>query len=165
MLGAMSLYDIALTTLEGEPTTLRDHAGKALLIVNVASKCGLTPQYTALEAMHEQLRRAGLRGARLPVQPVRRPGAGHRRGDPDVLLDELRRHVPDVREARGQRAGRHPLYAELTQAPDTEGYAGDIRWNFEKFLLSPDGEIAARFAPMVTPDDATVVAAVEANLP
>ena len=161
----MSLYDIALTTLEGEPTTLRDHAGKALLIVNVASKCGLTPQYTALEAMHERYAERGFEVLGFPCNQFGGQEPGTAEEIQTFCSMSYGVTFPMFEKLEVNGPGRHPLYAELTQAPDTDGYTGDIRWNFEKFLLSPDGEIAARFAPMVTPDDDKVVAAVEANLP
>ena len=87
----MAIYDTKVNTLNGTPASLEDYKGKALLIVNVASKCGLTPQYEGLEKLHETPRRPRLRGPRLPVQPVPRAGAGHRGRDPGVLLGQLRR--------------------------------------------------------------------------
>src|SRR6476620_465616 len=105
------LTDIALTTLDGRPTTLAELAGGAALVVNVASECGLTPQYTALEQLAKDY------GVTFP------------------LLAKTDVNGP----------GRHPLYAELTRTPDVGGEAGDVQWNFEKFLLAPGGEVVNRF--------------------
>ena len=121
-------------------TTLAELADGAALVVNVASKCGLTPQYSALEQLAQGLRRPRADGDRRAMQPVHGPGAGHRRGDPDVLLDHLRGDVPAAGQDRRERPERHPLYAELTKTADADGEAGDVQWNFEKFLLAPGGD-------------------------
>jgi hypothetical protein len=99
------------------------------------------------------------------VQPVRGPGAGQRRGDRDLLLGDLRRHLPAHGEDRRQRAGPHPLYDRLTATPDADGAAGDVAWNFEKFLLAPDGAVVARFRPRTDPEADEVVTAIEKILP
>ena len=98
----MSLYDIPINTLDGKPASLKDYEGKTVLLVNVASRCGLTPQYEGLERIHERYADRGFTVRRRPVQPVRRPGAGHRRGDPGVLLRDLRRDLPAHGEDRSQ---------------------------------------------------------------
>ena len=99
----MTLYDIPLHTLTGEPTTLGAYRGQAVLLVNVASKCGLTPQYAGLERLQKTVRGPRLHRARCAVQPVRGPGAGERGGDPDVLLDDVRGQLPAAGEGRRQR--------------------------------------------------------------
>ena len=153
-----------INTLQGEPASLADFGGKAILAVNVASKCGLTPQYTGLEALHEQYADRGFTVVGFPCNQFGGQEPGSRRGDRDVLLDDLRRHLPDDGEDRRERRRRsHPIYAELTQVADAEGHGGDIRWNFEKFLIAPDGAVT-RFSPMVTPDDPALVDAIEASL-
>lgn len=161
----MSLYDIPLSTLHGEPASLADHAGKALLIVNVASKCGLTPQYTALEAMHERYADRGFEVLGFPCNQF----GGQEPGSADEIetFCSMTYGVtfPMFEKLEVNGPGRHPLYQELTPVADGDGYSGDIRWNFEKFLVAPDGHVAARFSPIVTPDDAQIVAAVEASLP
>ena len=162
----MAIYDVKVNQLDGTPASLGDYKGKAVLIVNVASFCGLTPQYEGLQKLHETLRRPRLRGARLPVQPVPRAGAGHRGRDPGVLHDELRR-----RRSRSSRRSRSTATtgtrstSSCTPVADAEGHTGDIRWNFEKFLVSPEGEIVGRFNPTVTPEDPTLVAAIEEQIP
>ena len=100
----MSIYDVNIGALDGSPFDLSSLEGHEVLVVNVASKCGLTPQYTGLEELQRALRRPRLHGARRPVQPVRGSGARERRGDPDVLFDDLRRHLPDHGEGGRQRA-------------------------------------------------------------
>jgi glutathione peroxidase len=161
----MSLYDIPLKTLSGEDASLADHEGKALLVVNVASKCGLTPQYAGLEELHERYADRGFSVLGFPCNQFfeQEPGTNEEvatfcsstYGVTFPLFDKIEVNGPD----------RHPLYAELTEKEDAEGKAGDITWNFEKFLVSPDGQIVARFRPQVEPEDPELVSAVEAQLP
>jgi glutathione peroxidase len=161
----MSLYDIPLKTLSGEDASLADHKGKALLLVNVASKCGLTPQYAGLEELHERYADRGFSVLGFPCNQFfgQEPGTNEEiatfcsttYGVTFPLFDKLEVNGPD----------RHPLYAELTEQADAEGKAGDVTWNFEKFLVSPEGEVVARFRPQVEPEDPQLVSAVEAELP
>ena len=131
----------------------------------MASKCGLTPQYTALEQLHEQFASRGLAVVGFPCKPVRRAGTGHGRRNCRVLLGYLRGQLPDVEKIDVNGPGRNAIYTELTAVPDADGDAGDVQWNFEKFLVRPDGTVAARFRPRTTPDDPEVIAAIEENLP
>ena len=143
----MTVHDIPLHTLAGEPASLGDLAGSALLVVNVASKCGLTPQYAGLERLHERYADRGFTVRRLPLQPVRRAGAGHRRGDRRTFCSTTYGVTfPMFEKIDVNGAGRHPLYNELTAVPDAEGEAGDIQWNFEKFLVA-----AGRHGPRPVP--------------
>ena len=135
----MALYDIPIHTLQGEDTSLGDYKGKTLLLVNVASKCGLTPQYEGQEpGTAEEIAQfcSATYGVTFP------------------LMEKIDVNGDD----------RHPIYAELTEKEDAEGAAGDITWNFEKFLVSPQGEVVARYRPQVEPEDATIVADIEAQL-
>ena len=158
----MSLYEIPLTTLSGEDASLADHKGKALLLVNVASKCGLTPQYTGLEAMHERYADRGFSVLGFPCNQF----MGQEPGTPEEIATFCSTTYGVTFplfakiDVNGER--RHPLYAELTEVPDGDGYTGDIRWNFEKFLVAPGGKVVARFAPQVEPLSPEITSAVEA---
>ena len=129
----------------GKAGRVADYQGKVLLVVNTASKCGLTPQYEGLEALYRKSR-ARARRARLSVRPVRRPGARRRGGDWRVLRGELRRELPDVREDRGERRDTHPLFLAQAGAPGVLGTQG-IKWNFTKFLVDRKGNPVGRYAP------------------
>lgn len=160
----MALPDVPLTTLDGQPTSLGDYAGKALLVVNVASKCGLTPQYTGLEALHERYQERGFSVLGFPCNQfgAQEPGTNEEIATFCSTTYGVTFPMFDKIEVNGE--GRHPLYQELTKVADAEGHSGDIRWNFEKFLIGPDGTVT-RFSPMVAPEDETLVSAVEAALP
>ncbi len=161
----MSLYDIPLRTLSGEDASLADHKGKALLLVNVASKCGLTPQYTGLERLHEAYADRGFAVLGFPCNQfgAQEPGSADEIETFCSTTYGVTFPLYEKLEVNGE--GRHPLYDELTTVPDPEGKAGDVAWNFEKFLVSPDGQVVKRFRPLVEPEAAEVVEAVEAALP
>lgn len=161
----MALPDLPLTTLSGESTSLGAFSGKALLIVNVASKCGLTPQYTGLEALHESYADRGFAVLGFPCNQfgAQEPGSNEEIATFCSTTYGVTFPMFDKVEVNGD--GRHALYAELTKVADADGHSGDIRWNFEKFLVSPSGEVIARYSPMVGPDDDGLVAAIEAQLP
>ena len=161
----MSLYETPIATLDGKPNLLAGEEGKVTLMVNVASKCGLTPQYTGLEKLHTDYQGKGLEVLGFPSNDfgAQEPGTAQEiasfcsvnYGVTFPLFEKIEVNGPD----------RHPIYDELTTQPDAEGAAGDIQWNFEKFLVSPEGKIVARFRPGVEPEDAGLVAAVEGTLP
>ncbi|MFJ7911754.1 glutathione peroxidase [Kitasatospora sp. NPDC096204] len=161
----MSLYDIPLRTLDGAATSLADHKGKALLIVNVASQCGLTPQYTGLENLQKRYAGRGFTVLGFPCNQF----AGQEPGS----AEEIRAFCsttygvtfPLFEKIDVNGEERHPLYAKLTAVADAEGQAGDVSWNFEKFLISPDGTVVARLRPPVEPESAELTAAIEAVLP
>ncbi|MEU9040810.1 MULTISPECIES: glutathione peroxidase [unclassified Kitasatospora] len=161
----MSLYDIPLRTLAGEPTSLADHKGKALLIVNVASKCGLTPQYAGLERLQERYAARGFTVLGFPCNQF----AGQEPGSAEEIQTFCSTtygvSFPLFEKIDVNGEDRHPLYQQLTQVADAEGQAGDVSWNFEKFLISPDGTVAARIRPRVEPEAAELIAALEAVLP
>ena len=161
----MSLYDQPINTLRGEPSSLKDHEGKALLVVNVASKCGLTPQYEQLEWLQQQYEERGFSVLGFPCNQFLGQEPGSAEEIETFCSTTYGVTFPMFEKVEVNGDNRHPIYAELTQAADGEGYTGDIRWNFEKFLISPTGEVVARFSPMVKPDDAAVVEAIEASLP
>ncbi|HVE98365.1 MAG TPA: glutathione peroxidase [Mycobacteriales bacterium] len=161
----LSIHDIPLRTLHGEPTSLAEHKGKALLLVNVASKCGQTPQYTGLEQLHEELAPRGFTVLGFPCNQF----GGQEPGAPEEIEQFCSTTYgvtfPLYEKLEVKDAGQHPLYAALTQVADDDGVAGDVQWNFEKFLVSPTGEVVRRFRPLVKPDDPTLVEAVTAVLP
>jgi glutathione peroxidase len=161
----VSIYDIPLKTLRGEPTSLAEHKGKTLLIVNVASKCGLTPQYTGLEQLHERLSNQGFEVLGFPCNQfgAQEPGTAEEIETFCSLTYGVTFPMFEKLDVNG--GGRHPLYEELTKTADGEGHTGDIRWNFEKFLVSPSGDVVGRYSPMVSPDDAKLVSDIEAALP
>lgn len=162
---AVSLYEIPLQTLAGEPTTLASLRGRALLLVNVASKCGLTPQYKGLEALHEQYSARGFSVVGLPCNQF----GGQEPGTADEISTFCSTTYgvtfPMMAKLDVNGADRHPLYASLVTVPDADGTAGDVQWNFEKFLVDPAGAVVARFRPATTPEDPTIVSAIEAALP
>jgi glutathione peroxidase len=139
--------------------------GKAVLVVNVASKCGLTPQYQGLELLQTRFGEAGFTVLGVPCNQF----AGQEPGTPEEIQQfcsttyGVSFPLTEKLDVNGRR--RHPLYQQLTAVEDADGRAGEVDWNFEKFLISPAGEIVARFRPTVTPDDPGVVEAIEGVLP
>ena len=161
----MAVHDISVNTLSGKPDSLGAHAGKTLLIVNVASKCGLTPQYAALQQVYDRYADRGLEVLGFPCNQF----GAQEPGSPDEIQEFCSINYgvtfPMFEKIDVNGPDRHPLYGELTKTADAEGHEGDIRWNFEKFLISPTGDIVARYSPVVTPDDPTIISDIEANLP
>ncbi len=161
----MRLYDIDIDRLDGSPFDLGALRGQALLIVNVASECGLTPQYEALQRLHDRYAGRGLTIVGVPCNQF----GEQEPGNPDEIAGFCSQSYavtfPLTEKVDVNGARRHPLYHELTQVADADGRAGDVQWNFEKFLVSPEGDVVARFRPLVAPDSDEVVAALEARLP
>jgi glutathione peroxidase len=160
-----TIYDIRLVDLRGKPLELDQFRDKALLVVNVASKCGMTPQYEALEQLQKQYADRGFSVLGVPCNQF----GGQEPGTPDEIVEFCSATYgvtfPMTEKVEVNGAGRHPLYDQLVETPDSEGYTGDIRWNFEKFLVGPDGVVQKRFSPVVKPDSPEVVSAIEAALP
>ncbi|GAA2764722.1 glutathione peroxidase [Streptomyces paradoxus] len=159
-----SPLDVEIGALQGGPADLSQYAGKAVLVVNVASKCGLTPQYTGLEKLHEQYAARGFSVLGVPCNQF----LGQEPGSADEIAEFCSATYgvtfPMTEKVEVNGEGRHPLYDRLTGFADAEGHSGDIRWNFEKFLIGRDGRVVARFSPQTEPDSAEVVAAIEAEL-
>jgi glutathione peroxidase len=159
------MYEHPIQTLQGEPSSLAAHRGKALLLVNVASRCGLTPQYTALEQLQAEY---GPRGFSVVGFPCNQFG-GQEPGSAGQIAEFCSRtygvSFPMTEKIEVNGPGRHPIYEALTAVADASGHRGDIRWNFEKFVVSADGSTITRFAPTTRPDDPAVIAAIEAGLP
>jgi glutathione peroxidase len=160
----VSLYDIPLTTIDGRPTTLAEHSGDVLLAVNVASKCGFTPQYAALQQLHETYSGKGFAVLGFPCNQFLFQENGSEEQIATFCSATYGVSFPMFAKLKVRGRGQHPLYAELTKAADGNGKAGGVKWNFEKFLVNRDGEVVGRFRSKTTPDDAAVVAAVEAAL-
>jgi glutathione peroxidase len=160
------LLDVPVATLDGRPTTLGDlTGGRPALVVNVASRCGLTPQYTQLEGLQEQF---GPRGFTVIGVPCNQFG-GQEPGGAEEIAEFCSATYgvtfPMTEKVDVNGPGAHPLYQRLTAVADAEGKAGDVAWNFEKFVLSGAGEVVARFRPQTTPDAPEVRAAIESVLP
>jgi glutathione peroxidase len=161
----MNLYDIPLHTLSGDNTSLAEYKGKVVLVVNVASKCGLTPQYEGLERLQKRYEDRGFTVLGVPCNQFggQEPGTAEEietfcsttYGVTFPMLEKL--------DVNGET--RHPLYAELTSTPDASGAAGDVKWNFEKFVISPDGVVLSRIRPQTVPESDEIVSLIEANLP
>jgi glutathione peroxidase len=159
------LLDIPVNTLEGAPSSLGEHRGKAILVVNVASKCGFTPQYAGLQKLQDEYGERGFTVVGFPCNQFleQEPGtAAEIREFCDVNYGVTFPLYEKI-EVNGER--RHPIYAALTEQPDAEGKAGDVKWNFEKFLVSPEGAVVRRFRTAVEPESEEVVSAIEAQLP
>ncbi|MDN5716426.1 MAG: glutathione peroxidase [Janibacter sp.] len=159
----MTLLDTPLARLDGTPGTLRDlTGGKPALLVNVASKCGLTPQYTALEALHEQHPDLAVVGLPCNQFGGQEPGTSEEIAEFCSATYGVAFPMSEKIEVNGP--GRHALYEGLVDTQDEGGESGDIRWNFEKFVIDADGTPVARFGPQVEPDDERVVAALRSVL-
>ena len=161
----MAIYDVKVNQLDGTPASLGDYKGKALLIVNVASHCGLTPQYEGLEKLHETLGSRGFEVLGFPCNQFLEQEPGTAEEIQEFCTVNYGVEFPLFEKIEVNGEGQHPLYQQLEAVPEAEGYTGDVRWNFEKFLVSPAGEIVGRFNPTVTPEDPALVSAIEAQLP
>ncbi len=161
----MTLYDIPIHRLDGSESSLDEFKGKAALIVNVASKCGLTPQYEGLEKIHERYADRGFTVLGFPCNQF----LGQEPGSPDDIATFCSTTYgvtfPLFEKIEVNGDDKHPIYEELEKVADAGGHTGDIRWNFEKFVLSPDGEIVARFNPTVEPEAPELIETIEKVLP
>ncbi|MEW2130651.1 glutathione peroxidase [Streptomyces sp. NPDC005435] len=158
------VLDTPIGALQGGEAGLARYAGGPVLIVNVASKCGLTPQYTGLERLQERYAERGFTVIGVPCNQF----MGQEPGSADEIAEFCSATYgvtfPLTEKVEVNGAGRHPLYERLVGFADAEGHTGDIRWNFEKFLIGRDGRVVARFSPQTEPESAEVVAAIEAQL-
>lgn len=161
----MSIYDHPVQALGGGDADLHDHDGRLALIVNVASKCGLTPQYAGLEALQKRYEGRGFTVLGFPCNQFLGQEPGSSEEIATFCSTTYGVTFPMFEKIDVNGDDRHPLYTELTGVADGEGAAGDVQWNFEKFLVAPGGEVVGRFRPGVEPESAELVAAIEANLP
>ena len=159
----MGIRDISLKTIDGDDTSLADYADKTVLIVNVASRCGLTPQYEKLEQLQKEDEDQGFTVLGFPCNQF----AGQEPGSAEDIKEFCSMtygvSFPLMDKVRVNGRHRHPLYAELTKVPDAAGKAGRVKWNFEKFVVLPGGEVV-RFRPAVQPDDPAVISVIERGL-
>src|SRR5215471_809111 len=159
---AVSIYDVPVKDIDGKDTSLKSYKGKVLLIVNVASKCGLTPQYKALEAIHEKYKEKGFTVLGFPCNQFGGQEPGTNEEIKQFCSMNYSVHFPLFDKIDVNGANRHPLYTAL--AGKDSPYPGDIKWNFGKFLIGRDGKILKRFEPKTTPDSPEVTQAIEAAL-
>jgi glutathione peroxidase len=161
----MALLDTPIARLDGTPSTLGElTAGRPALLVNVASQCGLTPQYTALEEVHEKYSGRGFTVVGVPCNQFGEQEPGTSEEIAQFCSTSYGVTFPLTEKVEVNGEGRHQVYDELVGVADESGASGDIRWNFEKFLVDADGKVVARFHPTVVPDDPKVTAAIEALL-
>jgi glutathione peroxidase len=155
----MTIFDIGIDALAGGSAGMDRFRGQVVLVVNVASRCGLTPQYAGLQALHDSYAGRGFTVLGVPCNQFagQEPGSA---GDIEEFCQvNYGVTFPLTEKVEVNGPGRHPLYRELI------GDGGDVRWNFEKFVVAPDGAVAARFSPQVEPQDGEVVAVIEKLLP
>ncbi|MET0738394.1 MAG: glutathione peroxidase [Acidimicrobiales bacterium] len=161
----MAIYDHLIHSLDGSDADLSDYSDKVALLVNVASKCGLTPQYEGLQKLQDTYGERGFTVLGFPCNQF----LGQEPGSADEIAEFCSMNYgvsfPLFEKIEVNGDERHPLYDELTQVADAEGEAGDIQWNFEKFLVAPGGTSIQRFRPGVEPEAPELVAAIEADLP
>jgi glutathione peroxidase len=180
---ATPLHDIPLRHIDGEEANLGEHKGNVLLIVNVASACGLTPQYTELQAVYDRYKDRGFKVLGFPANDFGAQEPGTNAEIQEFCSTKFAVRFPMYEKITVKGDGQHPLYAALIDAkplayfkPDSKfremlasygiqpGRATDVTWNFEKFLVNGAGEVVGRFAPDITPDDPLITAAIEAEL-
>ncbi len=159
---AGNLQEIPLKDINGKPTSLKAYDGKVLLVVNVASKCGLTPQYKALEALHRKYKDKGFSVLGFPCNDFGSQEPGTTEEIKEFCSSKYDVTFPMFEKLHVKGPERHPLYESLSG--EASPFPGDVKWNFGKFLIGRDGRILKRFEPKVTPDSPEVTAAIEAAL-
>ncbi len=159
----MTVMDIPFETIDGEQTALSAYAGKVILVVNVASRCGLAPQYEKLEKLQETYGDRGFTVVGFPSNQFLQE-----LGTTDAIKEYCSTTwgvtFPMAEKVKLNGRNAHPLYQELTKHPDADGKAGRVKWNFEKFVITPDGAVH-RFRPQTEPDDPAIVGLIEESLP
>ena len=161
---ARSIHDIQLPTLNGKPASLSEYEGKVVLAVNVASRCGLTPQYEGLQALHDQYSPKGFEVLGFPCNQFFGQEPGSAEQIQEFCSANYGVTFPLFAKLDVKGGHQHPLYAILSEFPDDAGKAGNVTWNFEKFLVGKDGRVVRRFRPKVQPQDPTVIEAIESLL-
>jgi glutathione peroxidase len=158
---ARSIHEIDLPMLNGKPASLSAYAGKVVLVVNVASKCGFTPQYAGLEALYEKYSSQGFTVLAFPCNQFFKQEPGNAEEIQSFCSINYGVTFPLFAKLDVKGAGQHPLYSILTEFPDDAGKAGNVGWNFEKFLVDKQGHVSRRFRSKVEPQDPTVIEAIE----
>ena len=159
MLAASSIYDFTLNSIDGQPTPLAEFKGKVVLLVNVASKCGFTPQYAGLEKLYEQYKDRGFVIVGVPANNFGGQEPGTNQEIKTFCSRNYNVSFPMMSKVSVKGEDKTPLYQYLT-----ESSGGEIKWNFTKFLVDKNGKVVARFEPKVTPDSAEVTSAIEKAL-
>jgi glutathione peroxidase len=160
----VGVYDLQMQTLDGGVLDLSQFSGRAALVVNVASRCGLTPQYEALQRLHERFEPRGFSVIGVPCNQFGEQEPGSPEQIAAFCAGEYDVSFPLTAKLDVNGPNRHPLYQELTSTPDAEGQSGDVQWNFEKFLVSPGGRVVGRFRPVTEPESPEILVAIEAAL-
>jgi glutathione peroxidase len=159
-----SLFDVELAALDGSPLDTASLQARTVLVVNVASRCGLTPQYEGLERLQQRFAERGFTVLGAPCNQFGEQEPGSAEQIATFCSATYGTSFPMTEKLDVNGPGRHPLYQRLVQAVDGEGVAGDVVWNFEKFLVGPGAGTLARFRPMVEPESDELVAAIERSL-
>jgi glutathione peroxidase len=160
----MSLREIPFLTIDGETTSLAEYADQVVLVVNVASKCGLTPQYEALEELQKSYGDRGFTVLGFPCNQFLGQEPGTTEEIKEFCSLTYGVSFPLMEKVKVNGRNSHPLYQQLREVRDSDGKKGRVKWNFEKFIIAPDNSIS-RFRPTVVPDDPAIIATIEAALP
>jgi glutathione peroxidase len=158
---SQSIYEIELARLDGKPGNLADYKGQVVLAVNVASKCGFTPQYGGLQALHDRYSKRGFTVLGFPSNQFFRQEPGTAEEIQEFCSNNYGVTFPLYAKLDVKGSNQHPLYAILTETPDDAGKAGNVAWNFEKFLVGRDGRPVRRFRSKIVPEDPRLVSAIE----
>jgi glutathione peroxidase len=162
--GGKSVFDFSLNTIDGQPAPLGAYKGKVVMLVNVASGCGFTPQYTALEAVYEKYKDRGFVIVGIPANNFGAQEPGTNQEIKTFCQSKYNVKFPMMSKVSVKGEDQTPLYQYLTDKAANPKTGGEIQWNFTKFLVGPDGQIIARFEPKVTPDSPEVTGAIETAL-
>ena len=157
----MSIYDVSINALDGSPADLSQYKDKTVLLVNVASKCGLTPQYTGLENLQKKYEAKGFTVLGVPCNQFLGQEPGTAEEIQEFCSTTYGVTFPLTEKVDVNGDDRHALYDQLVDVADDSGHTGDIRWNFEKFLIAPGGDVVARFNPTVEPESDEIVQTIE----
>jgi glutathione peroxidase len=164
MPGGKSVYDFTMNSIDGEPTSLSKFQGKVVLLVNVASRCGFTPQYSALEKVYEQYKDRGFVIVGIPANNFGGQEPGSNQEIKTFCSAKYNVTFPMMAKVSVKGEDKTPLYQFLTDKSANPTVGGEIQWNFTKFLIAPDGRAVARFEPDITPDSPQVITAIEKEL-